>query len=135
MYQRRESKQKHAPKGVALYTGAAGAGPLAGQTLASHCEADVKRQGRSQLQGTQDRTALRFVRERAPGAPGPRGSLPILSTEAHVHLINLAAMVLVRKTVKGGREGGTGKRQEIWEGLHGKPLTAVFIPGASVVSD
>lgn len=52
-----------------------------------------------------------------------------------MHLINLAAVVLVRKTVKGGREGGTGKRQEMWEGLHKKPLTAVFIPGASVVRE
>lgn len=52
-----------------------------------------------------------------------------------MHLINLAIMVLVGKTVKRGREGGTSKRQEMWEGLHKKPVTVVFIPGASVVRD
>lgn len=61
-----------------MYTGAAGAGSPSGQTLTSHCEADVKRQGRSQLQGTQAGTALCFVRE--PLEPE--------DPEDHSHLIN-----------------------------------------------
>lgn len=51
----------------------------------------------------QDRTLLLAGEPLEPRGPG--GSGPISSAEAHVHLINLAVMVLAGKMGKGGREG------------------------------